>query len=446
MAKHIKCIIVGVLFLFWQHVSAAALFNVVSSGATANASINLCLNGKGPLSCQAYRVSGLNLSITTKPPNKVYPSAGIRINTAGYALANEGQDCIQGPNGYCYFSVSNATAASIVLTKSPRYIVVPSSDGNGLISPSTPQSVSKGGSLTFTATPSDGYVVYQWLLDGVVVQTSGSTYTLNNIQTNHTVQVSFTTNTTQFYAGGGDGNVYVSANGGVNWSALATPPGGANNGGVNSVIVTPRRIFAATESGFVYFSTDAGATWTEAGGGSPDGTAVNALFYDFNNCTLYVGTQGTPGTPGKLFASVFYNDNWTAVGTPAWTGPVYSVGVNDPGLIVVGTETRMYAYLSNTWQASYPSADGSAITGIYFRGFYLYFGSANENLYYYYLPPGLSPPTPTYFAQTVYSFFVNSDRSQIVAGTQAGYVFSLTTGDELGFVASTPINSLFIFN
>ena len=53
--------------------------------------------------------------------------------------------------------------------------------------------------------------------------------------------------------------MYVSANGGVNWSALATPPGGANNGGVNSVIVTPRRIFAATESGVVYFSTDAGA-------------------------------------------------------------------------------------------------------------------------------------------------------------------------------------------
>ena len=46
--------------------------------------------------------------------------------------------------------------------------------------------------MTLTATPNTGYTVNTWSLDGTVVQTGGTTYTLSNIVANHTVAVTFT--------------------------------------------------------------------------------------------------------------------------------------------------------------------------------------------------------------------------------------------------------------
>lgn len=71
--------------------------------------------------------------------------------------------------------------------------VTPSADSHGNISPDTVQSVTYGGSQSFTATPSSGYSVNAWLLDGNVVQSTGNSYTLNNVITNHTVSVNFAT-------------------------------------------------------------------------------------------------------------------------------------------------------------------------------------------------------------------------------------------------------------
>ena len=45
--------------------------------------------------------------------------------------------------------------------------------------------------MTFTATPDGGYIVDKWLLNGVVVQAGGVTYTLYNVTGNETVQVVF---------------------------------------------------------------------------------------------------------------------------------------------------------------------------------------------------------------------------------------------------------------
>jgi outer membrane protein assembly factor BamB len=69
--------------------------------------------------------------------------------------------------------------------------VTPSAGSNGAISPDTPQAVVKGGSITFTGTPATGYTVAGWWLDGTVVQSGGTSYTLSNVATDHTVQVTF---------------------------------------------------------------------------------------------------------------------------------------------------------------------------------------------------------------------------------------------------------------
>lgn len=79
----------------------------------------------------------------------------------------------------------------------PQPSIVATSDSNGSISPSGTFSVNAGSSQLFTATPNSGYLVNQWLVDASVVQTGGTIFILSNIQTNHTVQVTFVSKANQ---------------------------------------------------------------------------------------------------------------------------------------------------------------------------------------------------------------------------------------------------------
>ena len=96
-----------------SHANTGDLFHVTSTGSPANINITLCLNGHGPLSCQDYNITGLNLSIRTAAPNHTYPSVGIRLNTPGYSLSN---GCNTTTDGYCLFSVSDTTASAITVS------------------------------------------------------------------------------------------------------------------------------------------------------------------------------------------------------------------------------------------------------------------------------------------------------------------------------------------
>lgn len=88
-----------------------------------------------------------------------------------------------------------------------QFTITPSAGVNGSISPSTAVTVTSGGSQTFTATPNAGFAVNQWLVDGVLVQTGGSTFTLTNITANHTVVVSFVAVGPVMSMAAGDGNL-----------------------------------------------------------------------------------------------------------------------------------------------------------------------------------------------------------------------------------------------
>ena len=74
----------------------------------------------------------------------------------------------------------------------PGYTISASAGSGGSISPNGTITKNAGDNQGFTASPSANYVVDQWLLDGGVVQTGGTSYTLYNIQSGHTVQVTFT--------------------------------------------------------------------------------------------------------------------------------------------------------------------------------------------------------------------------------------------------------------
>lgn len=61
-------------------------------------------------------LSNLTLNITTNIPNHNYTSAGIKLNTSNYSLANPGSECVPHQNGYCLFSVNNVSSKTITIT------------------------------------------------------------------------------------------------------------------------------------------------------------------------------------------------------------------------------------------------------------------------------------------------------------------------------------------
>ncbi len=129
--------------------------------------------------------------------------------------------CQEGSALQCY-QPSEAQLLNITLIPIARYLITPSADAHGMITPDSPQSVVAGSTLNFTAVPNAGYQVDQWLVDNGVAQRGGSTYVLNNINKNHTVEVSFTRQGT-LYAGMLDGTVHYSSDNGSTWSTT-TPP------------------------------------------------------------------------------------------------------------------------------------------------------------------------------------------------------------------------------
>ncbi|MFH1717286.1 MAG: hypothetical protein ABIF19_08050 [Planctomycetota bacterium] len=97
----------------------------------------------------------------------------------------------QTQNGGTSFTLSNITSnQSISVTfKRLRYTVSASAGTGGSVDPED-AIVDHGGSITFTATPLEGYEVDQWS-GGGQSQTGGTSFTLSNITANQSVSVSF---------------------------------------------------------------------------------------------------------------------------------------------------------------------------------------------------------------------------------------------------------------
>lgn len=107
-----------VLFLVLSHAVFAAsgnFFIVNGSEVEATIEVSLCLNGKGPLTCQLYQVQNQVLTVFTTTPGHTYPAAGIKVITPGFAVSPDDSNCTLISNGYCLFSVSNLAPATIII-------------------------------------------------------------------------------------------------------------------------------------------------------------------------------------------------------------------------------------------------------------------------------------------------------------------------------------------
>jgi hypothetical protein len=267
-----------------------------------------------------------------------------------------------------------------------QYTITPSAGSNGAIIPSTPQVVDSGGSVTFTATPATSYTVNQWRLDGAVVQTGGTTYTLNNITSNHTVNVSFMVGI-PVVVGFSDLNhannlpvAYTSNDGGSNWilSSAFTLPSGQPQGELLSVICESNICIAGGKSfdnssnnnlPMVYTSSDGGSNWTLSSAltlpsGKVQGDINGITCIDSLTCAV-VGqafdSSGSNNLP-LVYTSSNGGINWTLSPTfslPSGQNEGFLFGVTCVGsaCVTVGASDNSG---SNTLPLAYTSSDGGS--------------------------------------------------------------------------------------
>jgi surface antigen len=161
--------------------------------------------------------------------NGTYASGSPRTVTAtarsGYTFANwtESGSVVSYSTSYPFTLNANRTLVANFTANTVNYTVTSSAGANGSISPSGVQPVNSGGSIPFTATPANNYVVDQWFVDGGAVLCGGNNYTLGNVTANRSVRVTFKIANSQSGFNNGDRvKALGSVNAGIN--VRSTPP------------------------------------------------------------------------------------------------------------------------------------------------------------------------------------------------------------------------------
>ena len=88
-------------------------------------------------------------------------------------------------------SESDNEYTKTIIISPATYTVTPLAGAGGSISPATVQSITAGGSITFTATPDSEYEVSEWLRAGIADQSGGLIYKVADVQQNLSVEVRF---------------------------------------------------------------------------------------------------------------------------------------------------------------------------------------------------------------------------------------------------------------
>lgn len=112
-------------------------------------------------------------------------------------------------------------------------------------------------------------------------------------------------------------NLYVSGDGGVTYSLAPNVPDGS---AINSLFLDQNVLYAGTENGGVYFSTNGATTWTAFPPFTDGGSAVNAVYV--HNGIVYAGTDC-----GRVEVYSAATGTWTPTATLPDGFPVLSLSV-----------------------------------------------------------------------------------------------------------------------
>ncbi len=159
--------------------------------------------------------------------------------------------------------------------------------------------------------------------------------------------LSFAITGVNLFAGTDSGGVFLSTNNGATWTAVNS---GLTDTTVRSLAASGANLFAGTHAGGVFLSTNNGSSWTAVNSGLTN-TAVNSLVTSSAN--LFAGTGG------GVFLSTDNGSTWAAVNSGLTNTVVYSLATSGANLFA-GTNGSgvWWRPLSQMLTSVKPSADG----------------------------------------------------------------------------------------
>jgi hypothetical protein len=140
--------------------------------------------------------TGPNGTIAPNCATKVTPGSGLELTAAGdpgYQVdvwSVDGSDVQTGGSSLTLSDIQ-ADHEVHVTFKLLEYDVTSSAGANGTIEPDGVTAVTHGSDLAFTATPDPNYMVDEWSVDGAMVQSGGTEFTLKCVTADKTVDVTF---------------------------------------------------------------------------------------------------------------------------------------------------------------------------------------------------------------------------------------------------------------
>ena len=277
------------------HYIAATFYAFPGSTITASAGTGGSISPSGSVSVN----HGANKSFTISA-DSAYKISTIKVDGSNISG-------VSGRSSYTYTFTNVTTDHTIAATfyydpPTVNYTITASATTGGTISPNGTVSVESGSSKTFTATPSSGYRLSYWNVDGA---NGGSnlTYTFTNVTTTHTIQAVFVKTYVVTAVAPQHGSVTISATGytpqtasaggiatltvdtgtsvnfactmdtGYNFSAWTEGGSTVSNNPSYTVSITANRNLTATETAGSYVIT---ATSTTGGSISPSGEVTVA--------------------------------------------------------------------------------------------------------------------------------------------------------------------------
>jgi outer membrane protein assembly factor BamB len=177
-----------------------------------------------------------------------------------------------------------AYGSELSFTTSVTSTITASAGTNGTISPSGAVIVTYGASQTFTMKPNTGYYIATLTVDGSPV-TPAPTYTFTDVTANHTISVTFASNSNVYaFQGNGQTAFWVYSISGNSWTALTSAPAAVGDGG-SLVYDGANSIYAFQGNnltGFWRYNISSN-TWTTLAAAPANVSSGGALQFDGGN-------------------------------------------------------------------------------------------------------------------------------------------------------------------
>ncbi len=159
---------------------------IINTAFAQPLSVTLTETGGAGLGGVTITFTAPTRGVSIAPPTTVTQTT----NARGMAAVSVTANSLGG--SYVITATASSLSTSLAFSLTNTYVITPIASVNGSITPSTPQMVSYGDTITFTITPDTGYYIVDVGVDGVSYGPLPS-YTFGNVTANHTITAAFAT-------------------------------------------------------------------------------------------------------------------------------------------------------------------------------------------------------------------------------------------------------------